>query len=127
MIASLLLLTAASLLGLYLAADYFAPESRLAAHLKTLPRGGYALIHAALGAAGLVLLIAKAPSPAQLAQAGASGFARLAEWALGMTLLLGALTALIGTSRRPPGLIIALHAAAAITGLTLALAIVGLT
>ncbi|HQT89588.1 MAG TPA: hypothetical protein PK677_13735 [Acidiphilium sp.] len=126
MIASLLLLISASALGLYLAIDYLAPHSRAAAILKTLPRGGYGLIHAALGAAGLLLLIAKAPSPAALAQAGAGGFGLLAEWALGITLLLGAIIALISTRRRPPGLIIALHAAAAIAGVTLALAIIGL-
>jgi hypothetical protein len=127
MIASLLLLIGASALGLYLAVDYLAPHSRAAAILKTLPRGGYGLTHAALGAAGLLLLIAKAPSPAALAHAGAGGFTGIAEWALAIALLLGAIIALIGIRRRPPGLIIALHAAAAIAGLTVALAIIGLT
>ncbi len=126
MISALLFIILASALGVYLALDYLAPDSRAAVLLKSLPRGGYGLIHASLGAAGLVLLIANAPAKAILARAGVSGFASLAEWIFGIALLLGGVVELIGVRRRPPGLVIALHAAAAIAGLTVLLAIVGL-
>lgn len=117
-IALIFLLLAASL-GAYLAIGFLRGVPP--------PAGGVVLglVHGVIGAAGLLELFVALGSVRNLATYGLSGFGTGAEVLLCLTILLGLAVAIPAWSgRRPSGLVVGVHASAAITALALVAAIV---
>lgn len=74
------------------------------------------LAHGALGAAGLAALILALRRGLPASPWGTAGFGPAANVLLALALALGLAIALVGWRRRPPGLLVAVHASIAVAG-----------
>jgi hypothetical protein len=72
--------------------------------------------HAALGAAGLAMLVLTLRLGLPASDTGTGGFGLLATSLLTLALLLGLAIAFIPVRRRPTGVLIAIHASFAVAG-----------
>lgn len=90
------------------------------------------ILHGTLGAVGVLLLLVAMQDGAVHAAVGLAGFPAIASWLLGLALLAG--LAVLGASVADPegrrrgrrGILIAIHASLAISGLVVLLALIGL-
>lgn len=122
------LLAFAASLGALLALLHEADPSR--AVVKALrPRGrGLGLIHGSLGGAGLLVLLAALYSGAIHPAAGVVGFDVIAAWLIGIALIFGlAILKTLRDGRGSPSALIAIHAALAISGIVVLMAVVVLS
>jgi hypothetical protein len=74
-----------------------------------------ALVHGVLGAAGLAIFLAVLQRGLPTSAAGTAGFGPAAAALIGLALLLGLVIAR-AARRRPPGILVAIHASVAIAG-----------
>ncbi|MGH7012878.1 MAG: hypothetical protein ACREEL_01780 [Stellaceae bacterium] len=114
-------LIAAALLGAGLAVHYLrGPTARR-------PHPALPLVHGALGAAGLGLLIVVLRAGLPRLGNGTSGFGVIAAGLFGLALALGlAIAHAAWRGRRPGSLVVGTHASLAITGLVVLLVLVAL-
>src|SRR5215469_4102207 len=118
---SFAILGAAALIGVGLAIFYLRGPSapRLPSALP--------LVHGALAAAGLILLIVVLRHGLPPTDNGTAGFGLIAAGFFGVALVLGLLIApVVWRGRRPAGLVVATHACVAIAGLVVLVALVAL-
>lgn len=114
-------LAVAALFGAGLAVHYLRGPAAMRPH-PSLP-----LVHGALGAGGLGLLIAVLHDGLPQTDNGTSGFGTIAAAFFGAALALGLLIALTAwRGRRPGGVVVATHASMAIAGLVVLLTLVAL-
>ncbi|MGE0225224.1 MAG: hypothetical protein AB7F35_16375 [Acetobacteraceae bacterium] len=84
-------------------------------------------LHGILGACGLTLLLAALTGPPRGVTTGTASFGPAAALVFGLALVLGiAIWLLVRRNQRAPGLLVAVHAGVAITGMTMFLAWAGL-
>lgn len=115
------ILAAAALIGVGLAVFYLRGPSALRLP-PALP-----LVHGALGAAGLGLLIVVLRHGLPPTDNGTAGFGLIAAGFFGLALVLGLLIASVAwRGRRPGGLVVATHASVAIAGIVVLAVLVAL-
>lgn len=91
------------------------------------PRRAAALLHGALGGAGLAALVMALRRGLPPTGMGLSGFGAIAAGFLGVAFALGLALFVSGRRRRPSGALLAVHASLAIAGLVVLLALFALT
>lgn len=100
------------------------------AHLReapTRPPPLLALVHGALGGAGLAALVAALRGGLPRSGMGLSGFGPISAGLLGIAFAIGLALGLSARRRRPSGALIGVHAGLAVAGLVVLLALIALS